>query len=800
MSTFRALYWEEHIGGNQYRLRIRNNQPKNNRQWFVFNRRSRTIRAWANRGYVISNQQGYAFRIGVAATVRPYKNEIYQKSAFYGGSRRNIRNNGQKCLDVHGGVNRHRRHVIFWNCHNGLNQAWYIDTKMPKPLPTPPRPVRPPKPVRQPEGPFKPVPIPPRPAKKPTKIVPPEFSPNVPTFRPSRPSRLRYTFTWHDMVRFYKKESKGTGIRWNGRRFGGTRPTFPYMVDYFVRVISRRPSATRQAWLRKIVRCIIRRDPVNNRLLRNWVQQAIKGRKDRNYRIPACVKRLWSGRISQNPNYHDLASLVRFAIYNKRITYKGLYTFIWSVLNEEHPASKKGHTDFWKKFAGIKGQYVSGLRTNHKFVIINAQKKVVVGNTLQQFNKYSQRNYYFYDGEMKAIRWIGNSRLHFGVVGGVRNGSRVRLVRNRGKTVRRQDMFVYDTVDMKFHSWTNKDLCITFRNPSRNGESMVLARCHSGRSTQQELWVKYFEYDNNNGFKPWRIFTMRNRAQRRLVLRVSRDGSLLLPSQTYVKVRYDSSGFDSDKFYWDPNTKCLRNHKWRQGCIGSVGQGCATQMISMGAQGDTGNSCAATRWDGSFLSVNGKYAQPQMGQTSEVNNFVSLNDMSGETVQQWTIKYTNQMANKRGPSMKTEKDPEDPNWGWRGGNQFYLIGSNGQKVIARQTNNREGTVSFHSGNPRVAGGMFQFDRRTKTIRPVNNRAFSLAAKRISNNKYRLIIQRTQRSSAELFHKLGQRGMVLMASNKNYVWKQEGNQISIVPGTGSSSMSHTRRNGFWFQAQ
>jgi hypothetical protein len=135
MSGFRALYWNEHIGGGQYRLRIRNDQCKNNRQWFTFDKRTRTVRAFASRGMAISNQRGYAFRIGVAAVVRRYQNEVYQRLSFYRGLRRNFRNVAGKCLDVHGGRNTNNRHVIFWNCHNGLNQGWFYKTSCPKPTP-----------------------------------------------------------------------------------------------------------------------------------------------------------------------------------------------------------------------------------------------------------------------------------------------------------------------------------------------------------------------------------------------------------------------------------------------------------------------------------------------------------------------------------------------------------------------------------------------------------------------------------------------------------------------------------------
>jgi len=127
MSGYRALYWAEHIGGWQFRLRIRNNMAIDNKQWWIFDTRTRSIRAFSRRNYAISNQSGYRYRIGVAAVIRQWRGENYQKVSFWGGHRRSLRNNSQKCLDVHGGRNYHNRHVIFWNCHNGANQGWFID-------------------------------------------------------------------------------------------------------------------------------------------------------------------------------------------------------------------------------------------------------------------------------------------------------------------------------------------------------------------------------------------------------------------------------------------------------------------------------------------------------------------------------------------------------------------------------------------------------------------------------------------------------------------------------------------------
>jgi hypothetical protein len=132
MSTNKNLMWHEHIGSNQYRLRIRNfdikyyrlNPTKADKCQFVFDSRTRTIRAHLKRDYAISNEAGQGFNIGRAAVIRPFRKEVFQRIRVYGGSRRNIRNDGGKCLDVHGGHNHNMRHVIFWNCHNGANQGW----------------------------------------------------------------------------------------------------------------------------------------------------------------------------------------------------------------------------------------------------------------------------------------------------------------------------------------------------------------------------------------------------------------------------------------------------------------------------------------------------------------------------------------------------------------------------------------------------------------------------------------------------------------------------------------------------
>jgi hypothetical protein len=137
MKGGRALFYHEHIGGHQWRLRIRNNAPWNLKQWFVFDWRTRTIRAQGNRRLAISIQYGQRDwnRNGYNAVVRYYRNnDQYQRLRWFGSTRRTIRDQGKRCLDVHGGSNTNNRHVIWWKCHNGANQGWIIDrqgTKFP---------------------------------------------------------------------------------------------------------------------------------------------------------------------------------------------------------------------------------------------------------------------------------------------------------------------------------------------------------------------------------------------------------------------------------------------------------------------------------------------------------------------------------------------------------------------------------------------------------------------------------------------------------------------------------------------
>jgi hypothetical protein len=126
MGGNRQLFWNENIGSDQFRVRIQDPNPVNKRAWWTYDHRTRTVRSTIKKSYVLSNQAGQGYKIGKFAVLRKYTGETFQKLDFYNCEKRTIRNKGGKCLDIAGGANRNGQPVVFWNCHNGKNQAWAL--------------------------------------------------------------------------------------------------------------------------------------------------------------------------------------------------------------------------------------------------------------------------------------------------------------------------------------------------------------------------------------------------------------------------------------------------------------------------------------------------------------------------------------------------------------------------------------------------------------------------------------------------------------------------------------------------
>lgn len=126
-SGSRPIAYYEDIGQQQYQLRLQNNNPLDNKQWWFFDSRTNTIRSWDKHDFILAIEWGVGYKVGGRAVLRPDRKTHFGKTAFYMGAVRNIRNRAGLCLDVAGVRNEHMSHLIWWKCHDGLNQAWYLD-------------------------------------------------------------------------------------------------------------------------------------------------------------------------------------------------------------------------------------------------------------------------------------------------------------------------------------------------------------------------------------------------------------------------------------------------------------------------------------------------------------------------------------------------------------------------------------------------------------------------------------------------------------------------------------------------
>jgi len=121
MQYHRAITFAEHIGSNQYRLRIHDTDVQDINQWWVYDARTHTIRSHEQRTLAIANQLGYGNNPGYAVVARPYVEDNTVPLSWFHGNVGNLRNNGKNCLEVVGGTNSHTQHLTFSNCHNNLH-------------------------------------------------------------------------------------------------------------------------------------------------------------------------------------------------------------------------------------------------------------------------------------------------------------------------------------------------------------------------------------------------------------------------------------------------------------------------------------------------------------------------------------------------------------------------------------------------------------------------------------------------------------------------------------------------------
>lgn len=126
MSGNRAIFWSEQIGGDQYDVRIRDNFPRDSKQWWVFDSRTKTIRAFSMQNFVLCIQSGMNWNQGSSVVTRVYKGDNSQWIRW-DAKKGHVKNHKKMCMDVKGGANKQNQPLIWWKCHGMINQQWYID-------------------------------------------------------------------------------------------------------------------------------------------------------------------------------------------------------------------------------------------------------------------------------------------------------------------------------------------------------------------------------------------------------------------------------------------------------------------------------------------------------------------------------------------------------------------------------------------------------------------------------------------------------------------------------------------------
>jgi len=128
MNSKRVLFFNEHIGGHQYRLRIRNAKG-DSREWWKYDAKRRVIHIANNKRHVISNERNKGLEKGKKIVMSYFKNSV--QSIVYDRRSQRLHSGRDKrmCVDVWGGRDAENNVITYWTCHNGKNQKWSIAYK-----------------------------------------------------------------------------------------------------------------------------------------------------------------------------------------------------------------------------------------------------------------------------------------------------------------------------------------------------------------------------------------------------------------------------------------------------------------------------------------------------------------------------------------------------------------------------------------------------------------------------------------------------------------------------------------------
>jgi hypothetical protein len=325
---------------------------------------------------------------------------------------------------------------------------------------------------------------------------------------------------------------------------------------------------------------------------------------------------------------------------------------------------------------------------------------------------------------------------------------------------------------------------------------MILSKCDQlgAKSKTQRISLKYFSFNKNNGFTPYRVFSIRNTKTRALGLKVSNDNSLLLATQRYVKVSYPAKNTDDEKFYYDDEDRCLKNYLFNKGCISYVQQGSSFELIALEDTQKEGGHPTEFKYDGSFFWAEGKVVQTQGGYDRMNNIGASLGPITGERFQMWTLVNTNVYANKvKANQQKSKIDTANGgSFGFKGLATFSIKDQNG-RVVSLDT---KLAVKMKKSTG-AASEKFFFDEKSKTLKWKRDPKISLAVQPQQDGTYKLIGTETTGTALELFTKPGANGIIQLSANKDFVWKVVKDCVFLTTAEGCTNW---KKNGAFFSIQ
>jgi len=103
----------------------KNDSKTKGNQWWVLDKRTKSIRAASDRNRALSNLEGKGNKYAGTMVARTWKSQTNQQIDFYPGKKQQLKIEGA-CIDVYGNRDRDGEKIILWKCHNGDNQAWLI--------------------------------------------------------------------------------------------------------------------------------------------------------------------------------------------------------------------------------------------------------------------------------------------------------------------------------------------------------------------------------------------------------------------------------------------------------------------------------------------------------------------------------------------------------------------------------------------------------------------------------------------------------------------------------------------------